>query len=167
MGKEDKFSLRDVPSVSLTEVHRERVHVLVCIAVLALASLAWAFFTNRKLVLDDLGLFNPPYMYANYGRVTYPVHGQFDRMTVHPPLHYWLLGVLMRAGIPPYYAEAVPPLFFLFLGLFLAGLFYMITSIAGPGAARKRKFIQEEEKRSQQYPLIVPRVGSPYSRPIS
>jgi hypothetical protein len=62
-----------------------------------------------------------------------------------------------------------PKLFFalLFIGLFLAGLFYMITSIAGPGAAQKRKMIQQGEKQSRQYPLIVPRVGSPYSRATS
>lgn len=43
-----------------------------------------------------------------------------------------------------------PKLFFalLFIGLFLAGLFYMITSIAGPGAEQKRKMIQQEEKQS-------------------
>ena len=43
-----------------------------------------------------------------------------------------------------------PKLFFalLFLGLFLAGLFYMISSLAGPGAEQKRRLIQEEEKQS-------------------
>ncbi len=79
-----------------------------------------------------------------------------------------IIAIIIALGLL-YFIYRKPKLFFslLFLGLFLAGLFYMITSIAGPGAARKRKFIQEEEKRSQQYPLIVPRVGSPYSRPIS
>jgi hypothetical protein len=62
-----------------------------------------------------------------------------------------------------------PKLFFflLFIGLFLAAVFWMISSIAGPGASQKKKMIQQEEKQSRQYPLIVPRAGSPYSRATS
>ena len=62
-----------------------------------------------------------------------------------------------------------PKLFFFlfFIGVFLAVVFWMITSIAGPGATQKKKMLRDEEKQSRQYPLIVPRVGSPYSRPIS
>jgi len=33
----------------------------------------------------------------------------------------------------------------LFLGLFLAGLFYMITNMAGSGSEHKKRLIQEEE----------------------
>ena len=42
-----------------------------------------------------------------------------------------------------------PKLFFIILiiGLFLYGLFYMITSVAGPGSAQKKKLIQQEEKQ--------------------
>jgi len=62
-----------------------------------------------------------------------------------------------------------PKLFFglFFIGLFLATVFWMISSIAGPGSSQKKKLLREEEKQSRQYPLIVPRVGTPYSRPIS
>ena len=43
-----------------------------------------------------------------------------------------------------------PKLFFgmFFIGLFLAVLFYMITSIAGPGAEQKRRMLREEDKQS-------------------
>jgi len=43
-----------------------------------------------------------------------------------------------------------PKLFFslLFLGLFLAGLYYAITQMAGSGAAQKKKIIQQEEKQA-------------------
>jgi hypothetical protein len=97
---------------------REEIAVVFLAAIIGIAAVFWGFFTDRYLELDDLGLFNPPYMYANYGSVTYPVHHQFRTMNAHPPLHYWVVGVLMSAGAPPYYAEAIPLLILLLLGLF-------------------------------------------------
>jgi len=43
-----------------------------------------------------------------------------------------------------------PKMFFgvLFLGLFLAGLFYLIMSLAGTGSERKKGLIFEEEKQT-------------------
>jgi len=43
-----------------------------------------------------------------------------------------------------------PKLFFgiLFLGLFLAVLFYLITSMAGSGSKAKKRLILEEDKQS-------------------
>ena len=43
-----------------------------------------------------------------------------------------------------------PKLFFgiLFLGLFLVGLYYMITSMAGSGSEQKKRMIPQEEKES-------------------
>jgi hypothetical protein len=79
--------------------------------------LGWAFFGRRSQGFDDLALFNPPYMYLHYGTVTYPALGQFDSMTVHPPTHYWILGTLMKTGLAPFYAEAVPPVVFLLVAI--------------------------------------------------
>jgi hypothetical protein len=47
-----------------------------------------------------------------------------------------------------------PKLFFgiLFLGLFLAGLYYMITTMAGSGLEQKKRMIPEEEKQSDNNP---------------
>ena len=47
-----------------------------------------------------------------------------------------------------------PKLFFvlLFLGLFLGGLFYMITSMAGSGSEQKKRLIHGEEKQSDDTP---------------
>ena len=47
-----------------------------------------------------------------------------------------------------------PKLFFflLFLGLFLAGLFYMITSVARSGLEQKKTIIPEGEKQSDSNP---------------
>ena len=47
-----------------------------------------------------------------------------------------------------------PKLFFglLFLGLFLAVVFYMITSIAGPSSEQKKRMIYKEDKQSDSNP---------------
>jgi len=45
-----------------------------------------------------------------------------------------------------------PKLFFalLFLGLFLAGVFYMIASMAGSGSEQKKRLIHEQERQSDK-----------------
>ena len=52
-----------------------------------------------------------------------------------------------------------PKLFFalLFLGLFLAGVFYMITSMAGSASEKKKKLMQEEERQSDNTPWSLSR----------
>jgi hypothetical protein len=47
-----------------------------------------------------------------------------------------------------------PKLFFgvVFLGLFLAVLFYLITSIAGPSSEQKKKMIYREDKQTESNP---------------
>jgi hypothetical protein len=59
-----------------------------------------------------------------------------------------IIAIVLVLGLL-YFLYRKPKLFFvlLFLGLFLYGLFYMITSVAGPGSAEKRKLIQQEEKQ--------------------
>ena len=49
-----------------------------------------------------------------------------------------------------YFLYRKPKLFLvlLFLGLFLAGLYYMVTSMGGSGSAQKKRLIQQEEKQS-------------------
>jgi hypothetical protein len=60
-----------------------------------------------------------------------------------------IIAIVLALGFL-YFLYRKPKLFFiiLFLGLFLYGLFYMITSVAGPGSAEKRKLIQQEEKQA-------------------
>jgi hypothetical protein len=59
-----------------------------------------------------------------------------------------VIAIILALGLL-YFVYRKPKLFFiiLFLGLFLYGLFYMITSVAGPGSAEKRKLIQQEQKQ--------------------
>jgi hypothetical protein len=67
-----------------------------------------AFFVPREGGVDELGLFNPVYTELTTHHMTYPVHYHFDRMVVHPPVHYGEVATLMRTGVPLYYAEALP-----------------------------------------------------------
>lgn len=79
-------------------------------ALVSILLLLAAYSTDRTGDIDEIGLYNPTYMYVHYGKMTYPVHGFFDKMIVHPPVHYALIGILMRSGFPLYYAEATPTL---------------------------------------------------------
>jgi len=84
-------------------------YALVASAVLVGALLFIAAFrVARNGGVDEIGLFNPVYMKVHYGVMTYPIHGYFGGMFVHPPLHYSMIAALMRAGVPLYYAEAAP-----------------------------------------------------------
>jgi len=69
-----------------------------------------AYFTHRGGSVDEIGLYNPTYMFAHYGAMTYPIYGYYDAMFVHPPVHYLLIGILMRMGMTLYYAQATPTL---------------------------------------------------------
>jgi multisubunit Na+/H+ antiporter MnhC subunit len=60
-----------------------------------------------------------------------------------------IIAIILSLGLL-YFLYRKPKLFFiiLFLGLFLAGLYYMVVSMGGSGAAQKKKMIQQEEKQS-------------------
>ena len=60
-----------------------------------------------------------------------------------------VIAIILALGLL-YFLYRKPKLFFilLFLGLFLAGLYYMVTSMGGAGSAQKKRLIQQEEKQS-------------------
>jgi hypothetical protein len=88
------------------------------VAVLVLAS---AYFTDHNGDIDTLGLYNPSYMLAHTGKLTYPVHGYYDEpVIVHPPIHVGAIGLFLRAGLTWHYAEATPTAFFFLLAILLA-----------------------------------------------
>jgi len=60
-----------------------------------------------------------------------------------------VIAVVLSLGLL-FFMYRKPKLFFglLFLGLFLVGLYYMITSIAGSGSEQKKRLLHEEEKQS-------------------
>jgi hypothetical protein len=65
-------------------------------------------FTDRMTWGDEDGLYNAIYMYQHYGKVTYPMQLQFDYMTIHPPVHYFVVGLLTKLGLQEFHAAAVP-----------------------------------------------------------
>ena len=60
-----------------------------------------------------------------------------------------IIAIVLALGLL-YFLYRKPKLLFvlIFLGLFLYGLFYMITSMGGSGAAQKKKMIHQEEKQA-------------------
>ncbi len=93
------------------------ISVLTFAAFIGLLVAAPAYFSVRNGDVDELGLYNPSYMLAHYGRLTYPAYGTFDAPVIaHPPIHVGLIGLFARAGFTWYYSEATPTvLFFLLL----------------------------------------------------
>jgi hypothetical protein len=67
--------------------------------------------------------------------------------------NHTVIAILLALGLL-FFACRKPKLFFtlLFLGLFLAGVFYMITRMAGSGSELKKRFLDEEEKQSDTTP---------------
>ena len=65
-------------------------------------------FSNRITVGDENGLYNAIYMYQHYGKVTYPMQLQYSAMTIHPPTHYFMVGVLAKLGFQIFHAAGIP-----------------------------------------------------------
>jgi len=67
--------------------------------------------------------------------------------------NYTVIAIILALGLL-FFMYRKPKLFFgiLFLGLFLAGLYYMITTMAGSGTEQKKRIIQQEEKQSDSNP---------------
>lgn len=71
--------------------------------------------------IDDLGLYNPIHVWLTTGHWAYPIYGQFEGMSVHPPFRYLEIAILMKAGVPQSVAFAIMPAFFTVVAM---GLFY-------------------------------------------
>jgi ABC-type polysaccharide/polyol phosphate export permease len=66
--------------------------------------------------------------------------------------NYTVIAIVLALGLL-FFTYRKPKLFFtlLFLGLFIAGVFYMISRLAGSGSEQKKRLIQEE-KQSDHIP---------------
>ena len=64
-----------------------------------------------------------------------------------------VIGIVLALGLL-FLIYRKPKLFFalLFLGLLLAGVFYMIISMASRGSEQEKRLIHEEEKQSDNTP---------------
>jgi hypothetical protein len=70
-------------------------------------ALFYQCFMERAVYFDEVGLHNPVYTYLHYGKMTYPAHGQFGAMFVHPPVHYLIVATLMRFGLSLFHAAGL------------------------------------------------------------
>jgi hypothetical protein len=95
----------------------------------ALLVLLFAFFSDRNGDVDELAMYNPAYMLAHFGKLTFPSYSHRTYMDlpviVHPPVHLGLIGLLGRLGFTWYYAEATPTaaLFLLSILVIVRGAF--------------------------------------------
>jgi hypothetical protein len=67
--------------------------------------------------------------------------------------NHTVIAIVLSLGLL-FFIYRKPKLFFglLFLGLFLAGLYYMIMTMAGSGLEQKKRIIPEEEKQLNNNP---------------
>lgn len=67
--------------------------------------------------------------------------------------NHTVIAIVLALGLL-FFMYRKPKLFFglFFLGLFLAGLYYMITTLAGSGLEQKKRIIPSEEKQSDRNP---------------
>jgi hypothetical protein len=93
-----------------------------------------AYGVERGGWVDELGFQNPPYMLAQFGKLTFPAYTanwSFDLPVItHPPIHTFSIGVLCRLGLGIYYAEATPTVL-----LFLLAIVCIVRS-AFPNAVK-------------------------------
>jgi hypothetical protein len=111
--------------------HWAQVTVVSFACFIALLVLLLAFFTDRNGDVDELAMYNPAYMLAHLGELTfpsYPHHAYFaDPVIVHPPVHLGLIGLLGRLGFTWYYAEATPTAV-----LFLLSIIVIVRALFPP-----------------------------------
>ncbi|NQU60333.1 MAG: hypothetical protein HQ512_04320 [Rhodospirillales bacterium] len=83
----------------------------------------YAGFGQRPINFDEPGIFNAPYMFAQYNSVSYPVwyhrfSDSFETYYFHPPVYYTALGTIMKV-VSVYYAEAVIPTLIFMISVWL------------------------------------------------
>jgi hypothetical protein len=82
-------------------------------------ALVWCFFLERRISFDDLIEINPPYMFVNYGVLSWPSHGDYYHLALRPPSHSLMVGLLMKALVPVPYAEALPTFILISIAILL------------------------------------------------
>jgi hypothetical protein len=114
----------DAVAVSSRTPSRARMVLVATAVLLAIGIMALALLVPRRYGGEEPTLLNPPYMVWKYGQVSFPAYGfwyhsAYHTLVFHPPPHYEAVGYLLKAGVPLYYAEALPPLLIALLGLVL------------------------------------------------
>lgn len=85
-------------------------------------------FTAEPTWGDDQGLYNVVYNVITSGRTIYPLYGEPDTMTVHPPLHYFIVGMIARLGFHVYHAAGLVPL------LWIVAIYWLVFRAPWPAS---------------------------------
>jgi len=90
----------------------------------AVSILLMGYFTERHWGSEEPTLWNIVFTYLQDHRLALPAYGFWyqaclDWLFIHPPTHYVEIAWLMQAGVPLYYAQATPLIFFSILCLVL------------------------------------------------
>lgn len=93
------------------------VPVRVCVLFTGLLLVLLITTTARSQNIDDLGLYNPIAVWLTTGKWAYPIHGQLDGMSIHPPFRYFEIALLMWAGVSQSVAFGVMPIAFTVLAI--------------------------------------------------
>lgn len=105
--------------ISGAGAHTCNVVFLVCALILLSAAAVYAMFADREITFDEAGLYNPVYMFQHYGKMTYPAHGSFFAMIIHPPAHYYAVALLMGCGLSLFHAAGLIPVLLFAILLFV------------------------------------------------
>jgi hypothetical protein len=88
-------------------------------ATILFAACCQTLFLDREPAFDEVGLFNAVYTSLTSGHMTYPAHGDFSAMVVHPPTYYWLVAQIMKTGLRAMTAATLVPLTLLVIDMVL------------------------------------------------
>lgn len=117
------------PSLFAGGAKVDRVTQLTVIAFacfVALLVFAAAFFTDHNGDIDELMMYNPSYMLAHSGKITFPSYSYRafynEPVVIHPPIHTAWIGLFERLGLTWYYAEPMPAVLLLLLGIVVVAL---------------------------------------------
>lgn len=84
------------------------------ITLAALGLITFAYYTlyitcsEHYTTSDDLTLFNPVFTYLQTGHLHYPIYGSDEIIMVHPPVQYYMVAQLIKAGVNTQLAYALP-----------------------------------------------------------
>lgn len=80
--------------------------LILSISVLLFLLLKSTLFCDGQENIDDITLFSPIYNYLHTGKLVYPIHGYPESVSVHPPMHYYTIAVLMKWGLSKKLAQS-------------------------------------------------------------
>lgn len=102
--------------------YSKSVFITALFVIFFIISMNW--FIQRTINFDEMGLYNPIYMFLHYGEMTYPMHWWPNSMVIHPPEMYFLTALFIMAGMSTFYAFGTLPI--------ILGIICVIAIVTSP-----------------------------------